>query len=273
MAAVTAAIVVAARRPSSERGRARTSAGDQLLHAHHLEVGPLHLAQFRNQCIVVPALVGCAGDVPVAAVVGHDLPVGLPRRERRLRLGAETRRDDIAGLQPHAHVHRRKIGAGAARAAFDGGIGRHGVRSRIALAPYTVRFIATFACAPDTTTYGMPMGPPLQMPAPTFAYGPVLLISAQSSDRRRRPRRRGSSRCLQERRRRAIGLGTAVRAAPAARGEKQRRQQRQRTAPSDAFQHALLAWLQAPRDWVAPRTRNGRPEAPAVNDLPGVTAR
>lgn len=178
MAAVTAAIVVAARRPSSERGRARTSAGDQLLHAHHLEVGPLHLAQFRNQCIVVPALVGCAGDVPVAAVVGHDLPAGLPRRERRLRLGAETRRDDIAGLQPHAHVHRRKIGAGAARAAFDGGIGRHGVRSRIALAPYTVRFIATFACAPDTTTYGMPMGPPLQMPAPTFAYGPVLLISA-----------------------------------------------------------------------------------------------
>ena len=49
-------------------------------------------------------------------------------------------------------------------------------------APYAVQLIATRACVPATTTYGMPIGAPLYRPAPKSGCSPVarpmLAISA-----------------------------------------------------------------------------------------------
>ncbi len=64
----------------------------------------------RVQVRVVPPRVGRAGHEPVAAVVGDDHPVALHRGQDHPRLRRE-RRDVERGLEPHAHAHRRAVGA------------------------------------------------------------------------------------------------------------------------------------------------------------------
>ena len=67
---------------------------------------PGHAAE-RVEVVVRPAGVGCAGDVPVGAVVGHDHPVLLERLEHDPRLSREARDVEVA-LQPQARAHRRQ---------------------------------------------------------------------------------------------------------------------------------------------------------------------
>ena len=89
----------------------RPRADHQARGVDRLEVRPGDVAEGLEH-VVVPALVGHAGDVPGRAVVGHDQPVGLRACEDHA--GARSKPRDVAlGLEPQAQTHRRQVGVGA----------------------------------------------------------------------------------------------------------------------------------------------------------------
>src|SRR5229473_552953 len=75
----------------------------QRRHLEHFEVGSRNLTE-SVEIVVVPAIIGCAAEIQIRAVVGHDHAVFLQRLQDHLVRGGIPG-DIKAGLQAHAHAH------------------------------------------------------------------------------------------------------------------------------------------------------------------------
>src|SRR6185503_15384135 len=93
------------------RGLRRVGAHLQARLIDCLEVRAGDTAQLFDQLVVVPALVGRAGDIPVRAVVGQDHAVGLERLQNDLGIVRERRYIE-AGLEAEALAQRRHARTG-----------------------------------------------------------------------------------------------------------------------------------------------------------------
>src|SRR3981081_2311820 len=78
----------------------------QFPHLHDFQVAAFHTLA-RAQGLMVPAIVGRAGDEPVAAIVGEDKSVSFKATQNSLR-GFGKFGDVVIRLQSHAQAHRRQ---------------------------------------------------------------------------------------------------------------------------------------------------------------------